>query len=327
MGIEKFDFFLKQLENQLELAAANNNPAQELFKIGTRTPLFMLEALAKLYSKLHNPKLFDKLKDQFKQLEDILGDIDYYHNYIIEFTGKPGISPGIIDFLKNRKEENILLLNDTLVEKKWLKNNKSRIEKIREKLSEATWMGAEEEMSAIKNVYFDSIQEIHSFYNSAAGRFTDLENQVHALRRKLRWLSIYPQALRGAIQLTDSNIADENISKYLIAEVINSPFNQMQAPGENKYILLLEKNYFLALSWIISELGKLKDLGLSEIAKEEAMTSISGHIHNDQVLNNDTVSATLLKATEISKYYFDEQNLDKMVGQVIPVEMYTGEKK
>lgn len=317
-GMARFDFFMKQLQEHLTKASQEANPAEWLYANGSRTPLFMLEALAKLYSNLHNKPMFTKIKARFKQLEDVLGDIDHYDCYVKEFSKKEDIPGFVISFLESRKLENLKLLNDVLIEKNWIGKKANRLEKIRKKIKGADWMKEKQEINAIKTFYQNAIVEINVFYRSAGGQFSDLENQVHALRRKLRWLSIFPQALRGCIQLTNSKPMDEKLTKYLIPEIINSPFNKMPDPGDNRYLLLLEKNYFLALSWMIAESGKLKDAGLGIIALEEALAykdHLPGNIEtvHKVAASGETLEAVLLKATHIFKDYFDEQNLEKLV--------------
>lgn len=320
-GLARFDFFLNQLQEHLNKAVKEPNPAAWLFVNGSRTPLFMLEALGKLYSNLHNKNLFTKIKNYFKELEDILGDIDYYEGYIKEFSIKGDIPASVISFLQKKKSENEELLNSTLIEKKWINSKDNRINKIRKKLKEAEWMEEDQEINAIKEFYQESIAEINAFYLKTGGKFSDMEEEVHSLRRKLRWLSIYPHALRGSIQLTDNNSPDEKFTKYLIPETINSPFNKMPDGGEHRYFLMLEKNNFYALSWIIAELGKLKDAGLAYEAMEEANVNKN---HDPDInegnypadLNAESVNKILSGASDICRTYFEEQNLEKLVAGV-----------
>jgi hypothetical protein len=318
-GMSRFYFYLTQLEEHLSKASKDASPAEWLFANNSRTPLFMLQALAKLYSNLHDKPMFTKIKVHFKELEDLLGDIDHYHFYLKEFSKKEGIPPIILSYFKRKREENVQLLNDKLVEKKWLLLKKNRIEKIWKKIQGADWMKEKDEVIAIKTFYSNSIIEINVFYRSAEGQFTDMENQVHALRRKLRWLSIYAQALRGSIQLTDSNPEDEKINKYLVPDIINSPFNKMPDAGSNRHFLLLEKDYYLSLSWMIAELGKLKDAGLSIMAINNALAfhkdDLPGNAEHIQkiVSQEDTLESNLTKASQISKDYFEEKNLEKII--------------
>ncbi|MEI9933334.1 MAG: hypothetical protein WDM71_00395 [Ferruginibacter sp.] len=57
-GPERFEHFLKQLEELLKKASRQKNPALWLYKNDARTVLFMLEGLAKMYTSLHNKKSF-----------------------------------------------------------------------------------------------------------------------------------------------------------------------------------------------------------------------------------------------------------------------------
>jgi hypothetical protein len=207
------------------------------------------------------------------------------------------------------------------VSENWIGENADRVKKIRKKLDGADWLKDEKEVKAIEGFYKNSITEINSFVAETKCKFTEIETQVHSLRRKLRWLSIYPRALQGVIQLTGNNIADENLQKYLTADTINSPFNKMPDAGNNRYFLMLEKNYFLALSWMISSLGKLKDNGLRIIAITEALQQVKGIDHEtanaktSEILGpqHPGLSTILSDASVVCETYFKEKNLDKLL--------------
>jgi hypothetical protein len=115
-GLSRFTFYLEQIKALLNNARKQKNPSLWLFSNNARSPFFMLESLAKIYAKMHNPKMFGNLKDKFKFIEDVAGT--NYH-------------------------------------------------------------------------------------------FVNVENDVHELRRKLRWLSIYPQSLRGAIQFAPDMVLNK----------------------------------------------------------------------------------------------------------------------
>ena len=80
-GLSRFDYHLNQLQILLDKAANQKNPALWLYRNNARTPLFMLEGLSKLYAGVHNKKKFSKLKEHFKNLEDVIGTIDYYDSF------------------------------------------------------------------------------------------------------------------------------------------------------------------------------------------------------------------------------------------------------
>lgn len=320
-GILRFEPFLQQFENILSKAASQKNPALYLYQNNARTPLFMLEGLAKLYSGLHNEKKFSKLKEYFKLLEDALGAIDYYDAIARQLTKNKKIPLEINQYLQAQTREKLQHLNELLTAKKWIGENNERLVKIRKKLKETNWLDDEKEIEEINIFYGKAIYEIVEFTHTANYHFDNMEEDVHELRRKLRWLSIYPQALQGCIQLTESKTKSKNLTKYLTKEIINSPFNKMPAAGNNHYILNLNKGYFLALSWIIAELGKLKDSGLTIVAIKEALQQTEAVNEADalnkayRILGPKQIKLPVLlnEAEKISKTFFDEKNLEHLV--------------
>jgi hypothetical protein len=320
-GIARFEFYLQKLDILLKQAAKEHNPALWLFSNDARTPLFMLEALCRLYATLHNKKKFIQLKEHFKLLEDGLGVIDYYDNYAKIFLEHPSVPVHIREYMQAQTREKIQHLNEILHNKEWIGENPTRLKKIQKKLKEANWMQPKEETKALKLFYEDEIEDIKKFVKGTKGTFTQMESQVHELRRALRWLSIYPQALQGMIQLTDSGESEKNTQQYLIPEIVLSKYNVMPDAGCNTWFMLLEKNYFYALSWMIAEMGKLKDEGLQFFAITEALQQTEGLNHEDayhksfEVLGveKDTIDKILMHASQITLQYIREENLDKMI--------------
>lgn len=323
-GINRFEFYLTKLEALLLQASKEKNPALWLYTNNARTTLFMLESLAKLCAGIHNKKRFEKAKEHFKLLEDTIGAIDYYDAFAKEFTNNSAIPTTVTEYMHAQAREKTQRLNDILVEEKWIGDDAIRIKKIRKKLEDADWQEPKEELKSIFDFYKKSISEIKEFMSSVGDAFTEIEAQVHAIRRKLRWLSIYPQSLQGVIQLKESSISNGTVSKYLTPEIINSPFNKMPEPGNNTWILLFEKNYFFALSWMIAELGKLKDNGLKILAVTEALQQTTG-IDHDNALDKaydifggdkEALDKILTNATSICNIFFEEKNLDKLISGI-----------
>ncbi len=327
-GAGRFYFYLIQLENLLVQAAAEENPALWFYQNGARTPLFMLEGLSKLYGGLHDKKTFCKIKEHFKLLEDTLGAIDYYDAFAQEFAANAKIPAAVTAYAQTRTRENVQRLNDLLVEEKWLGKDADRTRKIRKQLGKVEWLKEKDEIKAIEGFYKKQIEKIKAFEAIYAGGFTELETQVHTLRRKLRWLSIYPQILRGSIQLSESNAQSDDLKKYLTPEIVNSPFNKMPDAGANKYLLMLDKNRFFALSWMISELGKLKDNGLrivlltEAIGQTENLAPAEAEKQAYLLIASDSLKlpGILAKASEICQNFFAERNLDQLLAGIKKVE-------
>ena len=320
-GPGRFEFWLVKLEEQLLQALKNENPALFLYQNDARTKLFMLEGLSRLYAGLHNKKLFCKLEKQFKSLEDLLGTVDYYDAFAKDFLADPEMPLTVRMAMEQRRDEKLAEINTILKKKRWLTRDLKRTKKIRKKLLKADWKKPQKETELFGEFYAGSVKKIDAFYAATGDQFTNLESQVHDLRRKLRWLSIYPQALQGAIQLADNNTTDEATAKYLTPEIVNSPFNKLPAQGSNESVFLLEKKYFLALSYMISALGKLKDAGLRIIATAEGI-QITQFVPPDIAMNrafelnktdNKGLENIMARAKELCRPYFENRLLEKII--------------
>lgn len=323
-GISRFDCYLNKLQPLLLKAEKQKNPALWLYQNNTRTILFMLEGLSKLYSGLHNKKLFEKLKQQFKLLEDTLGAIDYYDAFLTEFSQNKKITDGIKNYLLAQKREKTERLNDILADKKWIGAENERMIKIRKKLLSADWLKEKEEIEAIYTFYGRSIYEIKATQEKKQFNFTNIETDVHELRRKLRWLSIYPQALGGCIQLVQKTPTPKHLDKYLTKEIINSPFNKLPPNKDCRFVLMFNQPYFLSLSWMIDALGRQKDEGLRVILIHEALRAnqtidkknIFSDIYNILGPKQTTLPVLLENAEKITQLFFQENNLEYLVSGI-----------
>ena len=319
LGKARFDYQLNKVNVLLSEAKNQENPALWLFLHDLRTPMFMLESLSKMYAQLHNKPFFTEINERFKEIEDVLGAIDYYAAFLREFHADERIPATVKNHLESKTREKIALFNNLLTKKGWTDGKTLR--KINEGLTIAKWQNQEEEIANIEKYYYKQVRKINEFVGETTFEFNNVESQVHELRRKLRWLSIYPQAFQGAIQLHESETNLTNLEKYLTDEIVSSPFNNLPNSLATNHHLLLEKNHFLALSWMISELGKLKDKGLKITALKDAFQEIT-FLKDEEAMNevyrvlgdNYPKMDTLLKqAGEVAQTFFNEKILDKLI--------------
>lgn len=320
-GIQRFNYFLAQLQQMIDKAEATDNPTLSLYQQGVRTPLFMLEALSRLYMNAHEKKPFKKLRDLFKDFEDKLGAIDYYDGFGKEFATKTNIPQEIKDFWQRRMNEKLEELKAMLLDKGWIGADNKRMRKIAAKLEKAEWPDAAKDSAGLKEYYKTSISSIIKDVEKGEINFDNVEEDVHELRREIRWLSIYPQALRGLMQLKPSASSPEYIRNYLVPEILNSAFNKMPDAGEQKEIIYVDANHFYALSWLIAELGKLKDSGLRIEAIAEALqaqdTNLDKHAAEEKAFalcgGQMTMQEILAKSKEISVRFFEERILQQLL--------------
>jgi hypothetical protein len=318
-GKDRFDFQLNKVNALLSESKNQENPALWLFLHDLRTPMFMLESLSKVYAQFHNKAFFTELNERFKEIEDVLGAIDYYAAFLREFHADEKIPATVKNYLETKTREKIVKFNEILLKRGW--NSGKTIKKINEGLVIAKWQNQETEIENIEKYYYKQIKKINEFVGNTTFDFKNVESEVHELRRKLRWLSIYPQALQGAIQLHEVKGSAESFKKYLTEEIITSAFNKLPESEDIKHHLFLEKNHFMALSWMISELGKLKDKGLKITCLKNAFQEIA-FLKDEEALNQaylvlgneyPRMEILLKSAGIVAKEFFADKILDKLI--------------
>ena len=323
-GQERFEYYLRDLELLLQQAGKQRNPGLFLYRKKARNILFMLEGLAKLYAQLHNSKRFSKMKAQFKLLEDILGAIDYYDTLATELSENSRIDASLIRYFQGQMREKVQQLNDILEEKGWMGPVPRRLLKIRSKLADANWMPAAKEVLAFKEAYDAFIYEIVEVIHSPQLRFEHMETDVHELRRKLRWLSIYPHALRGAIQLQDVSGNTSGLKIYQTPAVLSSPFIRFPEALAGSPVLFLQQPSFYALSWMTEALGTLKDAGLRVEALREALLTVhdlEGELADKRIYRmlgkkQELLPDLLQEASKITRVFFGKNVLEQLIAGV-----------
>ena len=319
LGKARFDYQLNKVNALLLEAQNQENPALWLFLHDLRTPMFMLESLSKMYTQFHDKAFFTEINIRFKEIEDVLGAIDYYAAFLREFHADVKIPMTVKNHLESKTREKIVLFNNLLAKRGW--TNGKTLKRINQGLTIAKWQHQEEEVVNIEKYYHKQIKKINEFVSETTFEFKNVETQVHELRRKLRWLSIYPQAFQGAIQLHEDETNLTNLKKYLTEEIISSPFNNLPASLPTNHHLFLEKYHFLALSWMISELGRLKDKGLKITALKDAFQEIA-FLKDEEAMNEayrvlgddyPKMDILLRQAGVVAQKFFDEKIIDKLI--------------
>lgn len=252
----------------LDKASHQRNPTLWLFQNNARTPLFMLESLTRLHDQAFDEKLFTKWHKRFKKLEDNFGKIDYYFWLQNEFKSNKQVSKEVVLGFTDKFNKLLEKNNNRLLEKGWFED---RLADFNSRLLEYSVEYNKEYINELKMALMDEIETIQIFVQKIDFSFTKFEDEVHELRRKLRWLSIYGQSLNGLIQLKPTAKKTKCQINYFTKEIIKSPFNKLPAKPNNTAILEFDHDAFFALSWIINELGKYKDNGLRIEALADAL--------------------------------------------------------
>ncbi len=251
-----FLFYSTKLQSLLTKAAGQKDPAMWLYKNDARTLLFMLEALTRLHNHAFDEKVFDKWNKRFKKLEDLFGEIDEYAALEAQFKTNKKIPKEVIKYFTLHKENYLEKCNRRLASKDWLSD---KVLSFDQKISGFDQDYNEAYVDELRFALEKEVDEMLYFALKANYRFTKIEEEVHELRRKFRWLSIYAQAMQGMIQLKKSGKRKKYHTAYFTKEILQSPYNKLPAKPKDVAILEFDSDSFFALSWAIHELGKLKD--------------------------------------------------------------------
>ncbi|MBK8846639.1 MAG: hypothetical protein IPO27_08910 [Bacteroidetes bacterium] len=316
---QRFEIQLAKIKPIMLQAKSKRNPGQWLSTNNARTPLFNLEALSKMYGDVYNSKDFSKIEKQAKEIEDALGDVDHYVVQSKQINTNTKIPKAAKEYFRSKTNEANNRLNQLLLEENWL--NGKRIAKMELRIGRAKWMEDVDEVSTICDYYIKEIKEIEQFVAQTSCNFTNMEDHVHELRRKIRWLSIYPQALNGLAKLVDRKTTPKYFEKYMVKEIINSPFNKLTPDAALTHHIQFYKENYLALSWMIAELGKIKDAGLGLFAIAEALVATESCTHEEAEIKalhllgkkQKSTLALLEDASVICQEYFSKKLLTNLL--------------
>ncbi len=265
-----FISLVDKLEALIIKSAQQQNAGMYLYKNDARTTLFQLEALCRMFKKFHNKKRFTKMQEQFKYLEDSIGQIDHFAAIANALSGS-GENAVVKKHCTAQAQHHASILHAHITEN-WI-GAKSNFIKIKEKISSAKWQNDEKLNESIQAFYIEELKEIKEIIT--ASRFENIEADVHEIRRQLRWLSIYAIALHGKIQLRKDAKPKLAYKPYMSRAVISNPFNKMPLKGAHSSVVQLYAPAFYALSYVIAGLGDLKDSGLGQHTYANALVMVN----------------------------------------------------
>lgn len=314
-----FFFFSQQLGELFKKAEKQKNPALWLHQNGARNVLFMLEGLTRLHDRAFDEKLFGKWCKRFKKLEDVFGRIDDCLALEKEFAANKKINKELANQFSNGAAKYIEKCNKRLISKQWMTH---RLDLFNEQLNVYSVDYNKEYIHELKVAIIEEIEDIIIFLEKLNFNLTNMENHLHDLRRRLRWLSIYGQALNGLIQVKTSKTKTKTHINYFTKEILHSPYNKLPQKPKNCAIIEFDSSAFFALSWIINELGKQKDLGLKieslsktiyvyeDITKEQAQVKAEKLLGTKSTTHDDILK---LASETIKTFVMKDRMLEKLV--------------
>lgn len=294
--------FIDSLQELSQIAlspSCKKNPSAFFYKNAARNILFRLEGLARICRKVYDKKQFNNLYQTFKTLEDGLGSIDYYDAFSKEFKDSK-----LPKSFTNYFDKNIVTESNKLnsLIREMAVCSEEFFNTINEHLTKTKWLDATDERKKIIKFLMRQIEKIEEDFNSGKLNFTDVETGIHETRRRVRWISIYASVLNGLVQLKHRTTADSTLKVYLTKEVVSSPYNKFPKVPKGIKPVYIYADHFYALSWLINELGKIKDNALKHEAANNALTA-------SRLKNTVTIRQTVLKNTLAPKNACEQAEL------------------
>lgn len=268
-GMQRFLVYGEKFAECLESSRSQAQPALAFYQTKSRQWLFYLQALCRVYKKVGTKKRFKGIGESIKGLEDQLGKIDYWDGWLKESAAVAGFPATMTAALQQHKNEELRTLAAMLEAGHWW-SGEAMVELL-ENLRAEDWKKPSKDREGIVEFLTEEIEEIEQAVRQGEYDFHLLEEGVHEFRRHLRWISIYAHALYGLMQLRAVSAPSALYQKYLTESVLSSPFNQVPPVPEGIEPVWIKAPNFYALSWLIAQIGKVKDQG----QKVEALHAIA----------------------------------------------------
>lgn len=265
-GLFLLEKYCRQLVDLFQQALTKTDPARFLYEQGAREPLFMLESLLRLLKFTHRDTGIHEALKKIKKLEDLLGKIDDQDHLYLYFTKKSIIGVKQKTYFEAKRVDALLKLNKKLLKHNYYQDTfHNLIGQFKINFDDEHLIRKLEE-----EIRWELKAALHFYMQYPAG-FKKMESEVHELRRKLRWSSMYGQSLQGIIQLRGDKTGQAWEHDFCGQEAKKSPYNQLPVTKGLSAYIQMNANAFCALNFIVKQIGQIKDQGLAIEALKESL--------------------------------------------------------
>lgn len=233
-----------------------------------RGDLFKLEGWAKLHRSWpikKERKVFEQIREQAKSLEDAFGAVDVAKE-IRDDLAKQGHRE-LAKMFDEQAEVAHRKLKKLLKSKKWFvpAGEASRTERMRVKLTKIAWPSLTAQMDVLLQALFHELTHFSTRYREElkpklVRDVYDreiLENDLHKMRRQLRWFSMYMQTADGLIGLAPVSDRLTKEKQKLVHDYRKNPFAVL--PEKTYAKAHVDPIAFYELTRLIELLGRVKD--------------------------------------------------------------------
>lgn len=328
-GKKRIQFFMDLLLNNLDAAiqAYKDNPTQPFgFYVhlhDCRTPLFKIQALVRLLDrkKKKNIRAISAILSISKTVEDMIGQFDFASS-ILKGNEKWQFPDEVKNQILIQYGFALGTLEECLLQLGWITRGKNVIQYddfgfdyLKGALKEISFPSPKKERKQILQLFKNICLDIDEDIREKKYDLTHIEDGIHEFRRDIRWLSIYASALRGKVILSNNPETDP-FQHFITPNNIDGKYNTLVINEDEKNILTFQQGGFYALGALISDLGIIKDKGLTT---EYLMHLGTSHGMNQEDIiskladDYQDVTTTIQQATEkINQFVLEEDGFIKL---------------
>ena len=237
---------------------------------GLRTPAFMLQGLGRVYRKILSREaaaVIERQRIVFKTVEDTLGEFDAWHTLHLRaqaaWQAPAEVQAWFHDNRMHAAGRIAAALQILKLAPEDSEHGAARdvpgLANMRAELADLAWPAHRKDRMKVAQFLAQELREIEVRFESGALNLRDLEGGLHELRRRLRWPSVYAAALNGLVVIGPQRAAAPGLSHYLTAAVTESRHAHLAHHQRVAQPLTINYAYWMALSWLIQELGRIKD--------------------------------------------------------------------
>lgn len=261
----RFDPWMNGLRESIEASDATpDSVADQIVQGSARIDTFNLQGLCRIYGD--EDEQFGKMRDDFKDIEDVIGQWDKYDKVLAKATEK-NKPQSVLNDLEGKKEKARKDIKKLLTERNWVRTDggETRLAKIQRRLDEYDWKKYKKDRENVINYLIKALKKI----DETPYQFKTLEegDGLHELRRDLRWVSIEMRVLNGLVVFEKASNGCplkpyEDLVNQPIAE---SKYSQLPPSETEPDQCKIPQCLYLGMAEMIEEFGEIKDDAETEV--------------------------------------------------------------
>ncbi|MCX6119724.1 MAG: hypothetical protein NT027_19485 [Proteobacteria bacterium] len=249
----RFNEPLKAIEASLAGASNIDDAAKKFVSGPARVAAYQLQALGKLYED--ESKWFKDLKDEFRTIEDTIGEYDKWNNILTKASSSLTSEKKVE--LEGFRQDGLKAVKKLLKDQDWFGTPKTRAEKLRNQLAKFDWKKPSKDRTMVLGYIANEAAKMRDTkYN-----LENLEKGkgLHELRRDMKWLLIEMRVLNGLVLKNTSACPFSEYAALVKTPIANSKYSELPFSNQERNPCLIPECLFLGLVQAVEDIGRLKD--------------------------------------------------------------------